>query len=164
MGLYLMMFLFSLFLSRTNVAEEPTAHSYCSSRGQLVSSFLIPESLGIDNHVRDLTSGRPSPDYAGFNLALFSPSDIKGQSLSYDAALVSNGGGGGTISCRSFSDGERHAGGMSNGIDGLDADSWPKVKQGQGTLNDLLDSKATTELSDDEIAEELFSLLAYVDV
>ncbi|KLO06270.1 hypothetical protein SCHPADRAFT_910444 [Schizopora paradoxa] len=68
----------------TNIAEE-TTRSYTSSRGELVSSFLLPEahrlahadSTGeeaVNEYVRALTQHEPPADYAGFNLVLFSPS------------------------------------------------------------------------------------------
>ncbi len=110
-------------------------------------------------------TGGPSADYAGFNLVLFSPSGTAGEPLSYDGSTVTNSGGGGVITSRPLSSEERCVGGVSNGIDTLDGQTWPKVVQGRGTLTDLLNSKATRETEEEEeeeLIEELFSLLRYV--
>lgn len=77
--------------------------------------------------------------------------------------MVTNSGGGGVITSRPLSSEERCVGGVSNGIDTLDGQTWPKVVQGRGTLTDLLNSKATreTEAEEEELIEELFSLLTW---
>jgi hypothetical protein len=86
--------------------------------------------------------------YAGFNLLLLEPGTTTTSSgtgnatsaeLTYDARLLTNGGGGGRIRARTLSDAERACGGMSNGVDGEGGDAWPKVVQGRAALRSILD-------------------------
>ncbi|KAK7681627.1 hypothetical protein QCA50_015361 [Cerrena zonata] len=148
----------------TNITEE--AGQYGSSRGQLVSSFLLPspppsQSLLADHMARTVAENIP---YAGFNLLLLSPKwSGEGEAqpkLSFEGAHVTNHGGGGNIVARSLTDAERHHGGLSNGIEGKGADEWPKVKQGLNLFSDVLDS-ITAELDELELAEQLFQLLTW---
>jgi len=84
--------------------------------------------------------------YAGFNLLLLEPSvppgttttGDAGTELTYDARLLTNGGGGGRVRARTLSDAERASGGISNGVDGEGGDAWPKVVQGRATLRSVL--------------------------
>ena len=67
------------------------------------------------------------------------------------------------ITSRPLSNEERCVGGVSNGIDTLDGQSWPKVMHGRDTLASVLAKrKGKEDYSEDELIEELFSLLAYV--
>lgn len=66
------------------------------------------------------------------------------------------------ISSRPLSSEEQRVGGVSNGIDALDGQTWPKVVQGKGTLTDLLDNSSEhSEDEEEELTEKLFSLLAW---
>lgn len=147
----------------TNITEE--AGQYNSTRGELVSSFLLPDppNLTFQQHTDHLISKNIS--YAGFNELLLSPTftaDSEGVTrVCYDAAFVTNSGGGGRISVRRVTGAERQCGGISNGVDGHGADSWPKVKQGTKLLSDVL-KLIGPQTSDAELSEHLFSILAWV--
>ena len=151
------------YTHRTNITEE--AGQYNSTRGDLVSSFLHPDppNITFQQHTDDLISKNIS--YAGFNELLLSPTftaDTKGVTrVSYDAAFVTNSGGGGRISVRKLTGAERQCGGISNGVDGHGADSWPKVKQGTKLLSDVL-KLIGPRTTDAELSEHLFSILAWV--
>ena len=99
-------------------------------------------------------------DYAGFNLLLLKP---KGEGdpirLVYEASLLTNSGGHGTIIRHMLIPEERRAGGMSNGADNTDGRDWPKVKKGMDLLVQLL-YENETKLAEDELVEELFKLLS----
>ena len=102
--------------------------------------------------------------FAGFNLLLLAPRhlpDGHAEALSFDAAFVTNSGGGGPISARGLSDPERHCGGMSNGIDQHGASYWPKIQHGTRMFSDVLDS-LTEDVTDLALSERLFDLLACV--
>jgi hypothetical protein len=77
----------------------------------------------------------------------------------YDAAYVTNHGGGGKVTSRLLSDAERQCGGLSNGIDGAGAESWPKVRRGSELFVDVLQS-ITPDTPAADLAERLFTLLA----
>jgi uncharacterized protein with NRDE domain len=128
---------------------------YSTSRGHLVSSFLLSDSSSpLEDQI-----GKIAPrdaKYAGFNLFLLAPSSST--SSTFDASFVSNNGGGGTITSRSLSDHERRSGGMSNGILGNGPNEWPKVQYGIEKLKPLL-AIITPETKDAEVAEHLFKLL-----
>lgn len=94
-------------------------------------------------------------NYAGFNLLLLSPKSQEFETLSFDAAFVSNGGAGGLIAIRPLSVEERQRGGMSNGIDGKGAQEWPKVRNGVELLSDILHS----DITETALTESLFNLL-----
>lgn len=132
-----------------------------SSRGHLVSQFLLPGGPSIDHFIGTLATGAPA-DYAGFNLLVLSPtreSDAV-QRISYDGALITNSGGGGVISARSLHHEEKRLGGVSNGVDGIDADDWPKVKKGYASLDKALsEDEASTGVSPEKLAEKLFDVL-----
>ena len=57
----------------------------------------------------------------------------------YDAAYLTNHGGGGDLASRPLTETERRFGALSNGIDGLDANEWPKVQHGLRMFEDVLD-------------------------
>jgi uncharacterized protein with NRDE domain len=141
--------------NRTNI-NEPTAEMK-SSRGYLVSSYLLSdpaesfdEELGKLNRLED--------KFAGFNLTLLSPSRCKSQTLSFDAALVTNHGAGGVIQSRPLSKEERLAGAISNGIDGQGGNEWPKVKYGVNFLKEYL-GKLPADTKETELTDHLFDLL-----
>lgn len=155
----------------TNITEA--VGQYTSSRGELVSSFLLPHAgseQNIHEHLDHLIAENRS--YAGFNLLLlssktgFAEKDDrpgKGTSqLSYEGAYVTNHGGGGDIFGRTFTETERHFGGLSNGIDGNGAESWPKVVEGITMFDQIVRSTASTEMgADSELVERLFNLLTW---
>ncbi|ETW81471.1 hypothetical protein HETIRDRAFT_240525, partial [Heterobasidion irregulare TC 32-1] len=148
----------------TNITE-PSA-SYRSSRGRLVSSFLLaPGAHTLTDHVAELVQQEKDTAYAGFNLLLLeaSRSQRRGPSrpqLEFDAVLVTNGGGGGALSARGLTPAERACGGLSNGIDGRGADAWPKVVRGTAALEGVL-SEITSDTTPDELTERLFALLTW---
>jgi len=147
----------------TNITE-PAGATYASSRGTLAASFLADPNgdSGLARAVAALTSQDPdatttrtrttaaaastTTSYAGFNLLLLEPSvppgttttGDAGTELTYDARLLTNGGGGGRVRARTLSDAERASGGISNGVDGEGGDAWPKVVQGRATLRSVL--------------------------
>lgn len=120
-------------------------------------------------------------DYGGFNMVLFSPrlsstSDnqdgaagsaaAEGERLdlpravTYDAAFVTNSGAGGLITSRPLRSEERHAGGVSNGVDSLDGKDWPKVQTGVACLSQLLfQDAAGTSMSEEALVDRLFEML-----
>ena len=150
---------------RTNITE-PSA-SYRSSRGRLVSSFLLaPGAHSLTDHVAELVQQEKDTAYAGFNLLLLEASRSQrrgpsGLQLEFDAMLVTNGGGGGALSARGLTPAERACGGLSNGIDGRGADAWPKVVRGTAALEGVL-SEITSDTTLDDLAERLFALLTCV--
>ena len=144
---------------RTNITEQP--REYASSRGTLVASFLGDPSGDLTSEAEALT--RQTTPYAGFNLLLLEPS---ASTLTYDAQLVTNGGGGGPIRSRTLTDAERACGGLSNGIDGHGGELWPKVAQGRAELGQVLDEELE-QLSggpadDERLAGRLIELLTCV--
>jgi len=142
----------------TNITEEPG--QYSSSRGQLVSAFLLPDppSITLEEHVNELITQKTS--YAGFNLLLLSPTTKTSENaLSFDAVYVTNYGGGGSIKARPLTMSERECGGLSNGVDGHGANEWPKVAQGTRAFNDILRG-ISADTPEDEVVERLFRLLA----
>lgn len=130
--------------------------------------------------MHDLTAsdanGPLQPKFAGFNLLVLSPSRTEpkahsGQqkeekvSFTYNnAALVTNSGGGGAISCRLLAEHERRTGGLSNGVDGHGACDWPKVQEGQAELEELLNKLEAKEngIDEAELVDELFKIMLYV--
>ncbi|PCH39817.1 DUF833-domain-containing protein [Wolfiporia cocos MD-104 SS10] len=145
----------------TNITEPPK--KYSSSRGTLTSSFLLPKtpSATFRSEVEAIVA-QPAK-FAGFNLLLLSvrPAETEGeQTLTLDAAFVTNSGGGGPITARELSDEERRCGGMSNGIDRQGASEWPKVKHGTRAMQEVLDS-VPEDVDEGELAERLFNLLAW---
>ena len=100
--------------------------------------------------------------YAGFNLLLLEPGttttsgtgNAASAELTYDARLLTNGGGGGRIRARTLSDAERACGGMSNGVDGEGGDAWPKVVQGRAALRSILDEIEEEDHKDQDQDQE----------
>ncbi|PFH51209.1 hypothetical protein AMATHDRAFT_191686 [Amanita thiersii Skay4041] len=110
----------------TNITEPPT--TFGTSRGSLVSSFLLSDS----SHPLQDELGKIVPrdaKYSGFNLMLFAPVVNPDSTLSYESIFVTNHGGGGILTSRPLSVGERRCGGVSNGIDGAGSADWPKVRR-----------------------------------
>ncbi|KAH9038322.1 NRDE protein-domain-containing protein [Lactarius pseudohatsudake] len=137
----------------TNITEPPA--TYASSRGTLVSSFLGDPSGDLAHDAAALT--RQTTRYAGFNLLLLEPlasSSASASTLAYDAQLVSNDGGGGSIHARAPTDAERACGGMSNGVDGHGGDLWPKVVQGKEELGNVLDELSRASGMDEPDEDE----------
>ena len=130
-----------------------------------MASFLGDPSGDLTSEADALT--RQTTPYAGFNLLLLEPSSSASAStLAYDAQLVTNDGGGGSIRSRTLTDAERACGGMSNGIDGHGGDLWPKVAQGRAELGKMLDEEELKQLSggpaDERLARRLIELLTCV--
>lgn len=142
--------------NRTNITESPK--SFTSSRGSLVSSFLLSDS----SHPLEDEVGKIVPQdakFAGFNLLLLAPAPLsssevprgtdttEGQwrepepgkeeaqvksrkrKLTYDAIFVTNHGAGGRLEVRQLTSAERACGCMSNGVDGQGGNEWPKVRR-----------------------------------
>ncbi|CAA7262816.1 unnamed protein product [Cyclocybe aegerita] len=150
---------------KTNITEP--ARNYNTSRGSLVSSFLLSQS----SHPLEDEVGKIVPEdanYAGFNLLLFAPSpslevdrsDASSMPIHYDALLVTNHGGGGTLTSRPFLPNERVCGGISNGVDGAGADPWPKVQHATQDFGDAVRG-LPAGASEAELTEHLFNLLAW---
>jgi uncharacterized protein with NRDE domain len=151
-------FVFSVLLvteawhsARTNITEPHAV--YEMSRGYVVSSLLSPDHKVP--HVEDInTLINSDKRFAGFNLLLFSPASSG--TLSYDATLITNGGGGNPISARSITPEERVCGALSNGIDHKDGNEWPKVKDGISGLSRIMEEDVQEE---DAFVERLFHLM-----
>lgn len=158
---------------------------YNTSRGNLVSSFLLSNSgnLASEDQVRNLV-----PDdakFAGFNLLLLTPtttttttpldsgfasssSSTKTTTIRYDnSLLVTNHGGGGSVTSRTLSSSERSCGALSNGIiidsaaNAATAPPWPKVQHATEHFPAVVESRSP-DPTDVELAEDLFKLLAWV--
>jgi uncharacterized protein with NRDE domain len=87
--------------------------------------------------------------------------------IAYDsAALITNSGGGGAITCRLLSEQERTVGGLSNGVDGHGASDWLKVKEGRSELQQLLDALDSKggDVDESELVEGLFNILTCVSL
>lgn len=135
---------------------------YPHSRGELVSSFLIPSEAGIRASSSALEAAQhlASRDgqYAGFNLLLLSPKTDATGSVAYDAAHVTNHGALGDLSARALAPAECACGGMSNGVDGRGAEQWPKVQIGTRALQEALAASASGE-PEDALLTRLFEIL-----
>jgi hypothetical protein len=156
---------------RTNITE-PGA-SYASSRGTLVSAFLAdPRGNSV---LASATTALTADDtsYAGFNLLLLEPHSRLPTTgtdtvttLTYDARLLTNDGGGGHIRARTLSDDECTCGGISNGVDGQGGDVWPKLLQGRTALRSILDEGSADGPkiadADSQLTERLMELLTCV--
>lgn len=132
-----------------------------SSRGSLVSSFLLSDSP----HPLEDEVGKIVPKdakYAGFNLLLLSPKTQPSGTIQYDSLFVTNHGGGGTLASRSLAPNEKTCGGISNGIDGAGASEWPKVCHATEQFKSLLKQQATPDVNESELINGLFDLLTWV--
>jgi len=126
-----------------------------------VSSFLLPGGPSLREYTDALANGAPA-DYAGFNLLVLSPRVDAAHGIAYDSALITNSGGGGVITARPLSSKERQIGAVSNGIDGVDAADWPKVKQGCASLDAVLSGEgAQVDMSPENFAEKLLGVLTW---
>lgn len=141
------------YSSRTNITEPHAA--YKLSRGYLVSSFLLPdrEVPQAEEEINTLINSNNT--FAGFNLILFSPTSS--EKLSYDAALVTNGGGGNPIYSRPLTSEERVCGALSNGIDHEGGNEWPKVKNGVSGLSQIFEENIQDE---ETLIERLFGIMS----
>ncbi|OSC97488.1 DUF833-domain-containing protein [Trametes coccinea BRFM310] len=148
----------------TNVTEP--FRKYESSRGDLTSSFLLPKDpkATLQAEIDEFLLENRGRSYAGFNLLLLSPAPAPPGSdsgtLSLDGAFATNSGGGGPITARMLTKGERQCGGISNGVDHHGANEWPKVKHGIQTLHEVLNS-LPQDATEAEIVERLFALLTW---
>ncbi|CAE6403506.1 hypothetical protein ACGC1H_005345 [Rhizoctonia solani] len=147
----------------TNIAEN--AGKYTTSRGKLISSFLL-SSLPPNGNSSDrispfvetvLSQQRP---YAGFNLLLLSPTISAGQ-FDYHGAMVTNSQGGGTITSRPLSKRERLASGLSNSNDSacepFEKNEWPKVSQGRKLFEQVISRE---DLDDTGLIEALCQIMS----
>lgn len=175
--------------NRTNITELP--NSFTSSRGHLVSSFLLSDSSSpLEDEVGKVVS--PDAKFAGFNLLLLAPAPpsvstipketleahereleltaeettvhSRDQKLSYDAMLVTNHGGGGPLQARRLIPTERACGCISNGIDGKGGNEWPKVRRAVSSFDDVLKNYSPNSdlVSENLLVEKLFGILVYV--
>ena len=149
---------------RTNITE-PT-RKYASSRGDLTAAFLLPKAgpgATLQADIDAILAENSNRAYAGFNMLLLSPSPASGPgSVVFDGAILTNSGGGGTITARALSPTERRCGGLSNGpADDPDPgeDEWPKVQRGRAMFaHDVLDAPPP-DAAEAELVERLFALL-----
>jgi len=145
----------------TNITE-PSNH-YNTSRGNLVSSFLLSPNTSERNNIV------PDAKFAGFNLLLLTPTTILDDLginnttsiLRYESLFVTNHGGGGSVTSRTLTSSERSCGALSNGIDGTDAHLWPKVQHATAHFPVVVKSSRSTDPTDVELVEHLFQLLAW---
>ncbi|KAI0086943.1 DUF833-domain-containing protein [Irpex rosettiformis] len=141
----------------TNITE--TVQHLNSTRGELTSSFLLSDvrPQDLQTYCDEVTAH--NSQYAGFNLLLLAPRPLN-PSLSHSGAHLTNHGGGGDLASRPLTDTERRYGALSNGIDGLDANEWPKVQQGLEMFEDVLD-KHIRGRNIPDLVERLFHLLTW---
>ncbi|KAF5348592.1 hypothetical protein D9756_009614 [Leucocoprinus leucothites] len=173
----------------TNITEPPK--SFTSSRGHLVSSFLLSDSSSpLEDEVGKIVPS--DAKFAGFNLLLLVPTppststvskgagtsegrvqeprtdeaimSSREQKLSYDAMLVTNHGAGGRLEARRLIPTERACGCMSNGIDGQGGNEWPKVKQATSDFEHALRNQPTDSsfsVTENTLMEKLFDILTW---
>lgn len=158
-------------LHRTNITE-PRSMDYNTSRGNLVSSFLLSnpgQHLASEDQIRNIVPF--DSKFAGFNLLLLTPTttttpfDSGASSIRYDESLlVTNHGGGGSVTSRTLTSSERSCGALSNGIiDSPDAAHlWPKVQHATAHFPAVVESRSP-DPTDVELVDDLFKLLAWVD-
>ena len=149
---------------------------YSTSRGNLVSSFLLSNNPGghmtSEDQVRNIVPY--DAKFAGFNLLLLTPSSIPLDSddnggttttsssiIRYESLLVTNHGGGGAVTSRTLTSSERSCGALSNAVDGADAHLWPKAQHATAHFPAVVESRST-DPTDVELVEHLFKLLAWV--
>lgn len=160
---FLYLFPFVFFSHRTNITEE--YKTYGSSRGDLVASFLSSSREDPE----DSEEGEEEEDviprdgvYAGFNLLLLTPRRSE-HALSFNATLVTNHGGGNPLTQRALSPTEQAHSGLSNGIDGQGAESWPKIQHGLDAFTSVMNT-VLPDTSEEQLADDLFSLLTWVSL
>lgn len=68
------------------------------------------------------------------------------------------------MTSRPLSCAEHRCGGLSNGVDGLGAESWPKVQHGSQLFLDVLQESMAPEVTETDLVERLFKLLTWVPV
>ncbi|KAL0961516.1 hypothetical protein HGRIS_006457 [Hohenbuehelia grisea] len=142
----------------TNITEPPSEQAF-SSRGHLVSTFLLSDSSHpLEDEVEKIILR--GVRYAGFNLLLLAPESdpAAGEPLRFGASLVSNGGAGGTITSRPVTNSERICGGFSNGVDGHGGSEWPKVQHGLKAFEAAVQTQSGADEA--EVADRLFEVLA----
>ncbi|KIK37551.1 hypothetical protein CY34DRAFT_92575 [Suillus luteus UH-Slu-Lm8-n1] len=147
----------------TNITEE--YKTYGSSRGDLVASFLSSSREAEEEgevEVEEEEDVIPRDGvYAGFNLLLLTPRRSEHEhALSFNATLVTNHGGGSPLTQRALSPTEQAHGGLSNGIDGQGAESWPKIQHGLDLFTSVM-SAVLPDTSEEQLADDLFSLLTW---
>lgn len=147
-----------VFHPRTNITE-PHTRNYTTSRGALTTAFLLPPKLTtLEEHISSLVAP-PSIPYAGFNLLLLSVVESGSPGLSYEAAVVSNCGGGGQLTGRMVEqDNDRVCEGISNGVCGKHDPPWKKVADGVQMLEEILRQNP----AESELIEDMFKLLRFV--
>ncbi|KAJ3900739.1 NRDE protein-domain-containing protein [Lentinula edodes] len=143
----------------TNITEPPA--TFNSSRGSLVSSFLLSDSPGLRLQEESKELYPRDAQYAGFNMLLLAPVSTASTELRYDASFVTNAGAGGAISSRPLSAIEKAGGGFSNGIDGKGGSEWPKVQHGMQEFQAALQSQSLDALTEAEFTNRLFELLTW---
>jgi uncharacterized protein with NRDE domain len=148
---------------RTNITEPYANHT--TSRGHLLRDFLLSQN-GDENALPlalESLEARNSEPYAGFNMLLLEPTiSPEFGSMNYIAAYVTNHGAGGVITSRPLAPAECRCGGLSNGIDGRGADSWPKVQVGIEGLHRTIFQKTGEKMGEGDLVEGLFELLRSV--
>lgn len=141
----------------TNITESAT--NFGTSRGSLVSSFLLSDSsLPLEREVSSIAT--QDAKFSGFNLMLFAPLMKSNGSLSYESLLVTNHGAGGVLTWRLLSEDERRCGGISNGIDGAGATEWPKIKRATQDFHSVLQGLSPNH-SEVELVDLLMDILAW---
>ena len=134
-------------------------HSFTSSRGTLVSSFLSSDaSLPLEDDYHKLIPH--DAKFTGFNLLVLSPTLPLSLPLKFDALMLSNDGAGGEITSHSLSP-SAPCNVFSNAIEG-GGDDWPKVRRGKAAFSSILESSTEREMSEEELVQRLFDMLAYV--
>jgi len=157
----------------TNITEPPKY--YNTSRGNLVSSFLLSSNTSEDQVRNNIVPVDDDAKFAGFNLLLLTTTttttttttlDDLGTNnitsiLRYESLFVTNHGGGGSVTSRTLTSSERSCGALSNGIDGTDAHLWPKVQHATAHFPVVVKCSRSTDPTDVELVEHLFQLLAW---
>lgn len=143
---------------RTNITE--TARNFGTSRGSLVSSFLLSDrSLPLEQEASRIAMR--DTKFSGFNLMLFAPLMKSDGSISYKSLLVTNHGAGGLLTSKPLSEDEHRCGAVSNGIDGAGGSDWPKVKRATKDFDAVFQS-LSPDHSETELVDRLMDVLAWV--
>lgn len=108
------------------------------------------------------SAGAPETNLPGSpSLSSDTPSRTKSTpQIRYNSLFVTNHGGGRPLSSRSLFPSERFCGCMSNGIDGVDMDRWPRIIHAATDFEARLRSFTFSQTSEDAFAEQLFGVLA----